>query len=94
MKKAILAFVLVAVSSGAWAQWVRVSESESAVFYVDPTAIKKNETLRRYGALRDFSDPDKDGDLSARVVGEFDCEEERFRYLQQHYFRGPMGRGE
>ncbi len=96
MKKAILALVLVAVSSGAWAQqWVEVSANESGtVFYVDPTTIKKNGNLRRYWTVHNLAKADKDGDLSYRSLAEVDCKEERIRDLQADYFRAPMASGQ
>jgi hypothetical protein len=95
MKKAILALALAAVSGGACAQWVRVSEGESGtVLYVDPSTIRKNGNLRRYWELHDLAKADKIGNLSYRAVTEADCKEERSRGLQEDKFRGPMASGE
>lgn len=95
MKQLFLALVMVAVSGGAWAQWVKVSETDSGtVIYVDPSTIRKNGNLRRYWGLHDLARADKDGDLSLRGLVEVDCKEERRRSLQEDWFRGPMGSGE
>ncbi len=95
MKQLFLALVMVAVSGGAWAQWVEVSANErGTVFYVDPTTIKQNGNLRRYWMLTNLAKADKDGDLSYRALAEVDCKEERTRRLQEDYFRAPMASGQ
>jgi hypothetical protein len=94
-EKATLVLVLAALSSGACAQWVRVSQGESGVaIYVEPSTIRKNGDLRRYWELHDLAKADKIGNLSYRAVIEADCKEERRRGLQEDKFRGPMASGE
>ena len=73
---------LILVATPAWAEWVKVSESDGLTGYVDPATIRKNGNLRRVWEIQDLkARGTKFGELSRRVLNEYDCKEERMRTL-------------
>lgn len=81
MRKTILMILLAVVSIGAMAEWVKVSESDAAFFYIDLATIRRNGDFRRVWEMRDMKKIDKDGVMSVRALMEYDCNEERSRIL-------------
>lgn len=85
---------LLLASSGAWAEWVKVSEHKDTVFYFDPTTIRKDGNLRRVWELQDFKQRIEVVGLSIRSRGEYDCWKERSRTISIFAHSGPMATGE
>lgn len=81
MKRLFLTLLLAAMSGGVIAEWVKVSETEDEVVYIDPTTIRKDGNLRRVWELQDLKQRDKDGEMSRRAFIEYDCKEDRLRIL-------------
>jgi hypothetical protein len=77
----ILLCLLALVAAPAWAEWVKVDETDEMTFYIDPAKIKKGGNLRRVWELQDLKQRDNDGEMSRRGLQEYDCEEERSRVL-------------
>ena len=94
MRKAILTMLLSFVSVSAWADWEKVTETDSIVQYIDPTTIRKNGSLRRVWTLTDMKVRDPVGALSLRGLAEFDCKEERMKTLSLSSHSGPMATGQ
>ena len=92
IKKTLLLALLVATSS-AWAEWVKMGASDGITFYVDPTTLRKDGSLRKVWELYDFKQPEKNGAMSFRVRAEYDCKEERQRKLAYRYHPEPMAQG-
>ena len=93
MHRLMLVAMLLATGP-AWAEWVKVGETEQSSYYVDPVTIRKDADTRQFWTLQDMKAPDKGGDLSYRVLVEADCKERRSRTLRADYFRRPMAEGE
>jgi len=80
MKK--LFFVsLMMLAGSAWAEWVMYSETDRTTFYYDPATIRKDGHIRKVWQLSDLKKRHKDGEMSRRMRTEFDCKQERMRYL-------------
>jgi hypothetical protein len=90
MKKLLL--VLLLVTNSAWAEWVKISETEDAVFYIDPTTLRKSGNLRRIWAFEDIK-KSIDGMLSSRSRDEYDCKNERHRSLAFSAYSASMLKG-
>ncbi len=90
----VLGFLIALVATPTWAEWVKVSESDSIDGYIDPTTIRKNGHLSRVWQLHDWKKRDKDGEMSQRVLIEYDCNETRFRVLSLSFHSEPMAGGE
>lgn len=83
MKKTILMLLLAAMSTGAMAEWVEVIRSTdgNSVYYIDPATIRKDGKFRRVWVIEDLKQRHRDGEMSRRVLQEFDCKDERIRVL-------------
>ena len=90
MRKATLMILLAVVSSGAVAEWVKVSENDAVFFYIDPATIRRNGDFRRVWEMRNMKKIDKDGVMSVRALMEYDCKEERSRILSISEHSEPM----
>jgi len=92
----ILCFLLALVAAPAWAEWVVVSESEDGglAFYIDPASIRKNGHFRKVWLITDLKQRGEGGEMSRRVLDEYDCKEERSRILSISGHSGPMAGGE
>ena len=98
MKRLIVMTLLVLSSSPAYAEWVKVSDSDEAgkTVYVDPATIRRNSNLVTMWQFYDYKTVQTVGGirfLTAKEQWEFDCAEERRRVLALTEFSGNMGSG-
>ena len=70
--RVFLIVTLLLVACRASAEWVKFAEIEQTVFYLDPATIQRNGNLRRVWQLRDWKVRNSDGQLSARILREYD----------------------
>lgn len=94
MKKQIFVLMLAASSSGVWGEWVKLTESNTAISYIDPSTIRRVGNHRRVWVLQDLKQKGPLGAMSMRALEEYDCQEERRRFLSSTSFSGPMLQGE
>ena len=69
----VLAALLLLATIPAWAEWVRLGETDTAIHYLDPATIRKDSNLRRVWELQDLKVRLPDGELSRRTLFEYDC---------------------
>ena len=97
MKRLALALVLVALSGGAAAAWVRVGGSDYSNSYVDPATIRRTGdmvkmwSLLTYGAVQTSSSSGKQY-MSSKLQWEYDCKNEQERRLYLSLYSGQMAR--
>lgn len=91
-KKTLLLALLLATNS-AWAVWVKVGENDSGVIYIDPETIRKEGNLRKVWQLMDLKQRDKEGVMSRRMRFEYDCNQERYRFMSISSHSAPMAGG-
>jgi len=94
VKKIILSVLMAAMSTGAMAEWVGYAESKTTAFYLDPATIRKDDNFRKVWSVQDLKQRHKNGEMSLRLLQEFDCKEDRFRILSYSKHSGPMVSGE
>lgn len=98
MRKAIFMMLLAIVSNSAMAKWIEVSSSESATNYADPASISRAGNLVQMWYLRDHKDTVRTSDgkpfVSAKMLREYDCKEEKSRVLYSSFHSEKMGEGE
>ena len=100
MTRLLLIILLLLNSAPAYAEWVKVSDSNEAgkTVYVDPTTIRRNSNLVKMWQLIDYKtmqggrSPSRFS--STKIHKEFDCADERLRLLALTNFWGNMGTGE
>jgi hypothetical protein len=69
-------------SAPAQAEWKRISKTDDGVHYIDPTTVLKDGQFRKVSQVFDLNTGGLfDGGRSRRFLIEYDCKEERFRYL-------------
>lgn len=88
-----LCFLLALVASPAWAKWVMVDETAYVTQYIDPATIQVNGHLRRVWILQNFKARNSDGELSMRMLDEYDCKAVRFKVISLSTHSGPMASG-
>lgn len=84
-------FVLFATPASA--EWVKVAETDSMIVYIDPEIIRKDRHLRWVWELQNYKQTRNDGLMSRRVLDEFDCREEKVRFLSMFNHSEAMGAG-
>ena len=80
MKKLFLVCLMMLASS-AWAEWVMYDEKKEVTLYFDPATIRKDGNLRRVWELQDLRKRGRVGEMSRRMRIEYDCKQERSRFL-------------
>lgn len=94
MDRAALILLLAAMSNGAWAEWIFISESiGDDKSYIDPQTIKRDGDFRRAWVVTDYKAKRKNGVRSFRALTEVDCKEGRLRILSYTAHSGPMATG-
>jgi len=98
MKRLIVMTLLVLSSSPAYAEWIKVSDSDEAgmTVYVDPATIRRTRNLVKMWQFYDYKTVQTVagiGFLTVKEQWEFDCAEERRRVLALTEFSGNMGSG-
>jgi hypothetical protein len=93
MLKALLFLITVFTSSTSLAQWEVYGESPEAFLYIDYSTVRKDGNLRKVWELQDRKQRHKDGELSLRIRVEYDCKEERYRYLSATSHSSQMAQG-
>ncbi|MEK6670443.1 MAG: surface-adhesin E family protein [Nitrospirota bacterium] len=95
----LIALTLLVLSSGpAYAEWVKVSDSDETgkAVYVDPATIRRNSNLVKMWQFYDYQTVQTVGGnrfLTAKEQWEFDCAEGRSRVVARKEFSGNMGSG-
>jgi hypothetical protein len=89
----ILMLLLLIAGSPAWAEWVKVSETDDGSSYIDPATIRRIGDVRRVWVLQDLKQSSI-GVMSRRALEEFDCKEERRRILTLSSHSGAMASGD
>ena len=88
-----LLVLLILLQAPAWADWVKVDETDKTVIYVDPDRIQKNAQFPTAWQLSDYRSASKRGVLSSQNLIEFDCKTKRRRTLAFMSHADNMGEG-
>jgi hypothetical protein len=89
----IVALLMMALATPAWAEWVKIAESNLRALYYNPTAIDTQGDVHRVWTLQDNKQRDTDGVLSRQYLSEFDCKAGRQRLLSVSTHSERMARG-
>ncbi len=86
MKNLVLIFLFFA-SSPSWSQWSPVAvDVDGTLFNFDYSTLRKDGDLRKIWTLSNFVEKDPNGVMSSRVRMEYDCKNERHRFLSFKLF--------
>ncbi len=89
----IVLCLLALVAAPVWAEWVPVTKSERATIYIDPASIRKDGNIRKVWEMHDLMQRDEFGEMSLRLLKEYDCKEARVRFLAVYAHSEPMAVG-
>ena len=93
LKRVAFTLPLMLPIAPACAEWVKVGRTDAAVHYVDPATVRRDGNLRTVWALQDMVQSGDDGIRSIRSLQEYDCAQERFRFLSVEAHSEPMAGG-
>lgn len=89
----ILSLALCLVSAPAAAEWTFFQKNQNGTeFFVDFSTYKKTPA-RRAWFLQNFASRDQFGNMSAKVLQEADCREDKYRGISWQFYKGQMGDG-
>ncbi|MBK7685728.1 MAG: hypothetical protein KA388_07660 [Rhodocyclaceae bacterium] len=92
MKK-LLFVCLVFAAGAASAGWVKISENDETIVYIDLSTVRKDGNLRTVSQLHDEKKRSEDGVKSTRISWEYDCNNERVRIVAAASFPETMAGG-
>lgn len=95
----ILALLILMISTNVFAEWTKVTDSSDGdiTVYVDYRSIKKKGNKVKMFDLSDFKTVQKTKSyryLSQLSLNEYDCEKERRRMFDFHWFSENMKKGD
>ena len=95
MKKTLLAFtLLMSLSSGAHAEWVKVFENiRGTTVYSDASTLSTNGHIRRIVEIQSYREPGPRGMLSMRLLKEYNCRDETTQIISYTMYDDTMARG-
>ena len=86
--------LLLFTSASALAQWSPVVvDVEGTIFNFDFSTLRRDGELRKVWTLSNFPEKDPNGVMSSRVRVEYDCKNERERYLSFKLFSDKNAKG-
>ena len=93
MKKLNLFLVLVFISSSAYAERIKIWESDTSEQFMKSDTVKYKSKLVTFWLLTNNYLPDESGHLSYKQKIEIDCNFDQFRMLAQIGYQQAMGSG-
>ena len=87
-KKTITALAISLIATTAQAEWSYFTSADAGRFYIDYSTIKKTRHGVRVWEMIDYRNPGSLGQLSHRILAEYDCNEDRYRDLSITSFTG------
>lgn len=92
MNKTILILLLILSANSTWADWVKISESNGDSYYIDQTNIRKNGNFVKVWELLNLKEKKFEAASLVRLR-EYDCKDEKMRFLSITGFSNQMGAG-
>ena len=83
------------IANPVWADWKLIATTANGdEAYIDMDSLRIDKSLRRVWTLSNLKKKGSKGELSIRVLREFDCKQEQDRALVMTGFTGAMSGGE
>jgi hypothetical protein len=94
MKKLFAALILSVGLTPAWAEWVKISNSDSHDLYINFSSIVRSGDLARGWTLLNRRTSVAPGSAASDIsLTQANCKSEQMRELQETYYGDPMGGG-
>jgi hypothetical protein len=102
LKNSLIGLLLMAVSAGAMAEWTKIGSATTSDgafdHYADLSTIRKSGGTAKMWIVRDHKKAQTASNgksfLSEMVRNEYDCNEEKIRYISFYYYSGNMKNGD
>tara|TARA_B100000989_G_scaffold296379_1_gene279484 strand:+ start:507 stop:902 length:396 start_codon:yes stop_codon:yes gene_type:complete len=93
MKKLILVLLYITFCFPSHSQWKEVVSNNDFREYLDLNTVKKINQFIYMWSLRDYKNPQENGNLSTKYYTKYDCHEMRYEVLSIVVYDVNMGRG-
>ena len=91
--KGLVSILFLLTAGSACAEWTNLHEDNDIIYFIDLST--KNIAQRpRISVLREFKQATVNGDRSAKILYEADCEKNLLRLMSGVYLKKSMGNGE
>ena len=95
MKKLIIIILISIFSSSVHAEWTKIlTASGGSNIYLDKRTVKVDGSTKYFYFMVDYSKPDPQGTLSAKIYTEVNCSNMMMKRLILDYFKYPLGEGD
>lgn len=84
---------MAALASAAWADWVRIGETDEGNFHIDPATVLRVGPVRQVWELLNLKQRDEGGEMSRRTWVAYDCAQGRTKVLSTSTYWEPMASG-
>jgi hypothetical protein len=93
MKKILILLFSLLISFNSYGEenWIPVTDSSDAVFYVNFDSIKEDSGYVYWWQMRDYSNQDDNGYMSDQSYIQGDCGVNRIKLLSYNFYKQPMG---
>lgn len=92
MKNLLIALTL--LTGTAWADWVRIGETDEGNFHIDPAAVLRDGPVLQVWELIDLKLRDEGGEMSRRTRVAYDCRQARTKVLSISTYWEPLAAGQ
>ena len=93
MKKLILVLLYITFCFPSHSQWKEVVSNNDFREYLDLNTVKKINQFIYMWSLRDYKNPQENGNLSTKYYTKYDCDEMRYEVMSIVVYDVNMGRG-
>lgn len=93
MKKIFLSALITLLADSAWADWVKMGETDEGSLFIDTTTVLRDGHLRQVLELTDLKQRDEGGEMSRRTRVQYDCQLGRTQVLSISTHWEPMAAG-
>ena len=93
MKKLLVLLFSLLISFNSFGEWLKANETSENIFYIDFDTFKEVDGSFYVWQLTDFLNPDEDGNLSAKIFVQGDCQLMRIKMLSIIAYTENMGKG-
>lgn len=92
MKKTLLIGLLL-ITNCSWAKWIQYSETDNAKLYYESESVKRSSYFIKVWTLNNYKHKNDEGELSAVIHFEIDCNKELINVLSGSKYDSIMGEG-
>ena len=93
MKEILYTIILFSISFPCYSKWEKVREDEIFTEYLELDSVRKINDIIFIWSLKDYKEPQKNGNLSTKYYSMYDCNKMKYKVLSIIEYKTNMGRG-